>query len=151
MTALAQKNLDCFSRNFSPLVGRGNVPMAAVNWAFALSLTRDAQSLHRAHHRHRIPCATARRRHLATGQFVRDLAIGLVPIPSRMGRRSASQAAAAALFASASAWFPSRTPRSCGCAGRHLGATSMRLFDLRCPASPVRDAISLRFPPLPAN
>jgi FkbM family methyltransferase len=63
-------------------------------------------------------------------------------IASKMGRRSASRAAQRPC---------SRRPVS-GCRAPHraplgaqLGATSMRLFDLRCPASPVRDAISLRF------
>jgi len=33
-----------------------------------------------------------------------------------------------------------------GCAGRHLGVASVRLFDLRCPEPPAEDLISLSFP-----
>jgi hypothetical protein len=47
----------------------------------AFLLSRDAQSLHHAHHRHRIPQITAAwRQNVAVGQFLRDLAIWQLPI-----------------------------------------------------------------------
>jgi hypothetical protein len=56
----------------------GNGPIAAVTLRPSF-IGCDAQSLHRAHHRHRTPRVTAMRRDLTIGQFLRDLAIWQLP------------------------------------------------------------------------
>jgi hypothetical protein len=70
---------------FSPRWVGANLPVVAVSVAllktFARpSLASDAEPLHRAHHRHRIPQITAAgRRNVAVGQLLRDVAIRHLP------------------------------------------------------------------------
>ena len=101
-----------FPQFFLLPVGRGNVPMLAVYWAFALLLARDAQSLHHTHHRHRIPQVTTAG--VGMLRLVSSTAIsryGNSHIVSRIGFSSASRAAAASVFILPLLGLPRRTPR----------------------------------------